>query len=284
MKDICFCVVLYKSEIQNSKTINTLLENIHYLDKYKMILYIHNNGPKKININFSDFPKNLEVRYTESLNNSSLSSIYNKAINTTDSRYICLLDQDSELSLNYIKAISDFILSERNLLLPLIYAKGKIRCPRIYFKSKKGIILNKEQKIQNKLFPRTVGSGIVLSGDLSKYLIQKYGSVFDERFYIYKVDTTFFYRVQSLTKFNIDIKGYINHNMAGLEKEEHKSKKFRQTDTAAGWALQEKYYIKSTFLYFLLKAMNRYAFSVKLNLFITSVSTFYKGMHPFVKK
>jgi hypothetical protein len=276
--NLCFCVVLYNRNISDSETIQSLLYYSKILSHLDIVLYIHNNEHILFNI---ELPVNIKLEKRECVNNASLSSIYNNAIREVHAQYTCLLDQDSNLMEDYFIAIKKFIEQKEDLLLPIVYGNGKIHCPRIYRNDlAHGEIITTKNKTNSSNFVRSIGSGIVLSLSIANLLNNKFSSVFDERFYIYKSDTIFFYRLKNLPDFTITIDGHMHQRMAASNRESKKAKTFRKIDTAAGWALQEKFYLRISFFYFFLKAFNLYIFGgMKLRLFFISLKVFYNGKH-----
>jgi len=74
-------------------------------------------------------------------------------------------------------------------------------------------------------------------------LKEKYGQVFNQRFYLYGVDTTFFYRVfnsRLISKIKI-INGF-EHSLSRLEVESDKVKAFRRLERTYDLGISLRYY------------------------------------------
>lgn len=285
MIDICFCIVLYKTEIKKSLTVQTLLEKLNILGEYNILLYLHNNGPQSTPCDLV-VPNNVKIIEAGNTKNQSLAKIYNNSIKDIKASYTCILDQDSELTTEYIKSIKYAIENKIKILVPIVYSKGEIRCPRKYHNGEhNGTIIKKECVMPSSEFIRTVGSGVLISYELCKSLWNKYPTIFDERFFIYTADTAFFYRIKDINTFDITIMGFIKHNMASLGIESKASKKFRQEDSAAGKALLAKYYKKKSFIPFLIKSFNRYIIGgLHISLFCIAIKTYIKGTNPLLEQ
>ena len=276
-RKLCFCIVLYNSAAAESESVNSLIANFAPLSGYDVAVYLHNNGPHPVSFE-AGFPEFVKVFTKERLDNTSLSFAYNSAINEVRAEYTCILDQDTELTPDYISAVKDLIESGGDMLLPLVYAEDVIRFPYVYGESGKNRLIDKETVIESSSFPRTIGSGVVISSRISGLVARKFGSVFDERFHIYKCDTAFFYRVNALENFKVMVRGRINQAFASHGPESNSAKFFRKSNAAGGWALQEKFYMHASPAVFVLKAVNRFLINgFKFRLFCVAVGTYFRG-------
>ncbi|HDV9415866.1 TPA: hypothetical protein RKV49_005423, partial [Raoultella ornithinolytica] len=178
-----------------------------------------------------------EFAFFETIQNASLAYIYNQVVSLFNSKRYILLDHDSQLSSEYINDI--------NLVLP-----DKIGMPEIFFN---GELVNPCinmlpcQNLKNRLpdVPvMTIGSGLVLGRNIVEQLIDVYGKIFDERFYLYGVDTTFCLRVfnAGITSSIMLIHGF-EHSLSRLEIENGPIKEFRRIERSCDLALRIRYYV-----------------------------------------
>lgn len=235
--DNIILVVLYNKKILECRTILSLLKN-KALKNSKIVVW--NNGPTGINI--IDAQEKIEsygyeFSFFETIHNASLAYIYNQVITLFKSIRYILLDHDSLLSNEYVDDI--------NLVLP-----NRIGMPEIFFN---GELVNPCinmlpcQSLKDRL-PNvpimTIGSGLVLGRNIVEQLIDIYGKVFDERFYLYGVDTTFCLRVfnAGITSSIMLIHGF-EHSLSRLEIENGPIKKFRRIERSCDLALRIRYYV-----------------------------------------
>jgi GT2 family glycosyltransferase len=123
--------VLYKCEIKNSKTINSLIRNYNQNSKsfenFKLVIF--DNGPFDQNDNLS-LP--FEFSYVINEDNPGLAVAYNYALDYGIINYfdwILLLDQDSVLPVNFIQELTD------NLNLISEVSKIKAVVPKMYYQN-----------------------------------------------------------------------------------------------------------------------------------------------------
>lgn len=169
MNKISFCIILYNKKMSESSSILTL---INYFINIEILgdIIVFNNGP---NIIENEYPNHITLH--QILINASLSKIYNKFINKYDANYYVFLDDDSSLSHNYLNELKE---NKADIFLPRIYCKDIEYYPSI-----------------KKFSIQSITSGLTLSQKICKKLVVEYGSVFDERFDLYGIDTAFFYRL-----------------------------------------------------------------------------------------
>ena len=241
--DSAFLIVLYNKEIPESDTLKSLSSFDFYFGRSKIVIW--NNGPLSLKSNcFSFFEKvDADVTVLETLQNESLSVIYNRFFNEYSAKKYVILDDDSSLSEEYLKSISE--VKPDQVGMPIIQSHGRITSPRINRKLYSG----GDRVIQETDKVSTIGSGLVIGCDVVNKLTVKYGSVFDERFYFYGVDTTFCFRLfdSNLTKYIEIIPGF-NHQLSRLEKEEGSISDFRRLERSYDMGLTMRYYNTKSFL------------------------------------
>jgi|GEM_PF-1598446 len=95
-------VTVYKEIIQNSNTINSILDNKYLIGKLfsKVELLIYDNSPKPQNY---ELDLSFHISYYSDINNGGISPAYNYAFNRARLHYdwILFLDQDTELNERY---------------------------------------------------------------------------------------------------------------------------------------------------------------------------------------
>jgi hypothetical protein len=236
MFETIILVLLYNKEINESNTITSLLKsNVQYQNAR---IVIWNNGPKHIETIDSVLLENLgyDVVIEETLNNESLAVIYNRFIAKNESKKYILLDDDSVLNPKYILASSQS--KSTDISMPIIYSEGEVRSPKIDEQP-----YGQETELTSKNKVITIGSGLVIGIDIVNSLKENYKDIFDERFYLYGVDTTFCFRIydSKLTE-KIKIISGFEHSLSRLEKEDLKTTKFRRLERSYDQGLTLKYY------------------------------------------
>lgn len=234
-RDSSILVVLYDCEIFESNTINSI-RNFKYKNT-KLIIW--NNGPKFLNeYNPGDFIGcGLDVEIKETIYNESLAVIYNDFIlNNHSDRYI-ILDHDSKISFPYINEALK--INKYNFGIPHIYSLGKPRSPIV----NKTPLLCKDAELKRNDEIVGIGSGIIIGSEVVEKIKSVYGNVFDERFYLYGVDTTFFKRINNvLPNDYIKIINGFEHSLSRLELESEVLTKFRKKERSYDKGLTLRYY------------------------------------------
>lgn len=236
MYQSAFLVLLYGCTIKSSVTLKSFVELNVKLKNCKIVVW--NNGPDPIDKKDISFFEGLGyiVEIIETLNNESLAVIYNQFIlNNCAEKYI-FLDDDSVLNENYLVASSD--ISKNEIGMPIIKFNREVQSPRI-----DGDVWSEESKINDDSKVLTIGSGLVVGADVIKIFTKKYIAPFDERFYLYGVDTTFCLRVFSSKMTNrIKIISGFDHSLSRLEKEDVRMSDFRRLERSYDRGLTFRYY------------------------------------------
>lgn len=236
MFDTAVLVLLYNKEIKESTTINTLLESDIQYPNTKIVIW--NNGPNKLKVNKCDTLTRLGYEQTveETLNNESLAVIYNRFIAENSAQKYIFLDDDSILNSEYICAS---IKSKRDVVsMPVIRFGGTVLSPKVDdFPYSKEVKINESSKVM------TIGSGLVIGSEIVDNFKRKYKDVFDERFYLYGVDSSFCLRLfnNNLTCMVRIIPGF-EHFLSRLEKEGEKIIAFRKLERSYDTGLTLRYY------------------------------------------
>lgn len=237
MFDTAILILLYNKEIFSSGTVTSLVASSFQYNKARVVLW--NNGPKALANHDCSMLESLgyDVVIKETLNNESLAVIYNQFLAENNAHKFILLDDDSNLTDNYIAASSEITC---NMLgMPLITFLDKPRYPKV---SRKRCSLNTILTKKDKVV--TIGSGLVLGANIVHKLRKKYNNlVFDQRFYLYGIDTTFCHRVfvGGLGDAITIIPGF-DHCLSLFEKETKEKTNFRKIERSCEKGLRLRYY------------------------------------------
>ena len=230
-------VVLYNKEILDSKTLLSFIESTVNFNGSKLVIW--NNGPLKLkSYNVTGLvEKGFDVEIKETIENESLAKIYNQFIASTTADNYMILDDDSELNESYLKKV--LALESSKIGVPIILFNNTIQGPRI----NNEVLQDSTYICKSKDKVIAIGSGIVIGHDFVKLIIQMYGNLFDERFYLYGVDTTFFFRVNQLGfSSSICFLPPLSHSLSRLESESKNVREFRVKERAYDVGLQWRYY------------------------------------------
>ncbi len=259
-------VVLYNREIYCSGTIKSLLTSTIKFEQTQLIIW--NNGPKALVSEdvFALEDKGLTVHLEQSLENMALSQIYNRFIDKYGAERYVILDHDSQLNDDYLKDIYQDTPS--GVLVPVIKAQGILHSPEISNGFHQGPFTQSDDI-------RAIGSGLCVDDQIAKCLKQKFASIFDERFYLYGVDTTFFYRLkQAGLNDSIHLISGFQHSLSKLEQESEAATKFRRIERGCELGLTFRFYPKKHKL----KSLLRITFARCFKLGLFSVTHLYKAL------
>jgi hypothetical protein len=248
MYESSMLVLMYGCEITSSMTLNSLIEAKVKFNNSKLVIW--NNGPEALDmINTAPFEfLGLEVEIVETVENVSLAKVYNEFIKSNSAKRYVILDHDSSLNSIYLKAISN--ISVAKIGVPKIYDNNKLVGPQL-----NGVLLSNDIAINDEDKFVAIGSGIVIGRHIVKKLNEYFGLIFDSRYYLYGVDTTFFLRVK-LCKLNgsINIINGFSHSLSRLENESDSIKEFRKIERTYDLGLTLRhYYSFHKIVYFLIK-------------------------------
>lgn len=233
-------MLLYNKSFEDSLTMKKLVSSSRQIPNSKIVIW--NNGPSELDITDFDAGKSVDINFTfeQTVHNESLSKIYNQFLSKYDSDFYIILDDDSDLSPQYLTSLAS--LSENCLFAaPTISSDNKF-----YYPEYKGAFLNQiPEKITEPVF--SIGSGLVISQELKNRFFESYGGVFDERFYFYGVDTSIFHRlfINDLSS-EIDIIEGFEHSLSRLDEFDHLSS-FRKRERSVDMGLQLRWYYSVSF-------------------------------------
>jgi hypothetical protein len=237
MFNTAILILLYNKEISSSGTVTSLLASHFQFNKTRIVLW--NNGPKELSNKDCSMLESLgyDVVIKETINNESLAVIYNQFLAENKADKYILLDDDSNLTESYIAASSE--ITSNTLGMPLITFLDKPRYPKV---SRKRCSLNTTFTKKDKVV--TIGSGLVIGDNIVQKLREKYDNfVFDQRFYLYGIDTTFCHRVfvSGLGETIKIIPGF-DHRLSLFEKETEEKTNFRKRERSCEKGLRLRYY------------------------------------------
>lgn len=209
-----------------------------------------------------------------------MSVIYNECITThNDIDYVVLLDQDSELTTEYFQDLISAFREDVNLFLPVVISNGVKKYP----KQNKTLIDVNVYVCQKKL--ASVTSGLGLSKTLVSQFIEKYGSVFDQRFALYGVDSSFFLRLQKLNNINkIKCGGLINHSLSSDQEESREIKSFRYIERMYDLALQTRHYPTCGLCFHMVRTLLKLLLKCNFRIIFILIKSFLIGCHPRAEK
>jgi len=242
---VSILVVLYSCEIRESETINTLVSLGGGGKDVRLVIW--NNGHQLLNEPNVDalLLKSFDsVEVIETVENKALSAIYNQFLERWSADRYVILDHDSTLNHEYLAEI--LCLKNIDIGVPLISSLGEVRSPVMRGEFHEGPYSSDDGFI-------AIGSGLVLSDKVVSTMLKSFATVFDERFYLYGVDTTFFLRVETLNlAASISLISGFKHSLSRLEKEIPEKKRFRSIERSYEFGLRWRYYYpQSKFLLFL---------------------------------
>ena len=274
MHDISLVVVLYGKELQDSKTLMSLLK---YEFKFNTLL-VYNNGPSLLSTDntFICMLKNRfeQVTVIEDITNAPLSKIYNYFLKNVKSNSYVILDDDTELNENYIfMLIQNASKQEYDLVIPKIISFDS----RQYYPISNGVVIEKEGYIEGETNLLSISSGIVLNKSIFSKMLLNDNNIFDERYALYGVDTSFFKKITKNPDVKICISSYLSHS---LSRAESKDNYFRRKERLIDLAISTRCYPSLFNYYYYLKKLISLLFTCEFKLAILMIHVFLKGRHP----
>ena len=272
---IALVVIVYGKALEDALTIQSLLGFERKLDH----LLIVNNGPTVIDENSAVLPalvqKHHHVVLENQVQNKPLSWIYNDFIQQYDADRYAVFDDDTMVSREYCEKIL-FDTESYHLGLPSIRSShdGKAYYPVISSSPKE----TQEGYYQYDKGTYSIGSGLIISRDLKKTLIDAFGGVFDHHFAFYGVDISLFRRLDKLQysdQFIVNTRAELSHHLSKFNNE---ISDFRKKELLIDQILQFRWYRTNT------KYIFRIVAGMLLKLRIAElrlvIKTFIEGKHP----
>lgn len=225
MTTLAVLVVLYDCEPESSASYLSLIKNARN-NCAKVHVCFWNNGPKNVVLDVSS--NNIDL--VETINNISLAKIYNTFIDSYDSKNYLILDDDTFVDDAYLKALiaSDFY----GVSIPNITSNNKVYYPLLKKTvsplSKSVIAYENVYNLDDLKVFLSIGSGICIYQGMVEEFKLKYNSVFDERFYIYGVDTAFFIRLKKIKGSQVKVVNKLEHSLSRIDETEFNIFRFKE--------------------------------------------------------
>lgn len=270
-----YLVLIYNKKLEDSCTLKALKALLHDDSQYhskKIIIW--NNGPSLISIDLDNASNYLQgIELIQTLDNKPLSYIYNQVIDIYPAERYVFLDDDSQLTETYLMAMAS---SNAGVAVPAILSHGEYRSPTVSGKFNPG-----PYQVTDKVI--AIGSGIGVRHDIAQKIKNHYGDVFDSRFALYGVDTTFFLRLHQLgLSDQVEMIDGFEHSLSRLESESQAMSRFRQVERAYDLGLTMRHYTPWKQAIFVI-----FKQAVKLTLgkltwlqFVALCKAFKTGRHP----
>lgn len=266
-------ILLYNKSISESETWLKLYNSS--VDTSSVSLIVWNNGPSSISLELEYLNENRwgSVELIQTLDNKPLSYIYNQVIELYPAERYVFLDDDSQLTETYLIAMAS---SNAGVAVPGILSHGEYRSPTVSGKFNPG-----PYQVTDKVI--AIGSGIGVRHDIAQKIKNHYGDVFDSRFALYGVDTTFFLRLHQLgLSDQVEMIDGFEHSLSRLESESQAMSRFRQVERAYDLGLTMRHYTPWEQAIFVI-----FKQAVKLTLgkltwlqFVALCKAFKTGRHP----
>ncbi|MEO9656066.1 hypothetical protein [Marinomonas sp.] len=210
-----FLVVLYGKSFDESSTLQTLQNHLPSELTARVLLW--NNGPDSLRSALDSSnqiarlkQKGVKINFKESLENRSLSEIYNEVWDGIDTS-LTILDDDTYLTSAYFQGLKVFATSDSLVLIPKIEVGEHLVYPKF-----KGI-KNVEQLSNNDLIQQpavSVMSAVTVKPELKTLLNKKFPDLFDVRFCFYGIDSTFFKRLRMIGYKTFFLASPLNHSLS----------------------------------------------------------------------
>ncbi|WP_050568426.1 hypothetical protein [Dickeya chrysanthemi] len=277
-KKISILVVLYNKELNESKTLNSLLKCKSFS---AVSLKILNNGPREIKDVegvFQALASSFEDVMLESrLENAPLSKLYNEFINSNlDSDYFIILDDDSRLDEDFIFNIYK---TDADIIIPRILS---VDDGDFYYPTQNGVVVEHDGWVDLSSL-MSISSGLTISKKLVFAMLSHYPDVFDERFSLYGVDTSFFLRLRIIIKSDSYLLlakcvSLIYHSLSRVQKEN--ISQFRVVERLYDFAITARHYPEYIGRFWLFKRIVKYSILMEFKYAWILFRYYVKGRHP----
>lgn len=208
-------IVLFRCNIGDSLTIKSLLKEIKKEKLQSTIkLSIFDNSPEYNDTNSEEIKgmlKSINYRYLPSNKNVGLATAYNTVLEMArkeKDKYLWLLDQDSQMTNEYLKEVSNF---EKLVLVPQIISDSIYISPRL---------INKPFKVKKISAGDHLGVNAINSGTLLSLQALNEIQNFNAEFSLDFLDNWLFFEL-NLHKIVVTISNqYIQHHLSVLNTKE----------------------------------------------------------------
>lgn len=226
MIDVTILCVTFNSFICDAVTIKTFLkakENIVLNNStIRMIVWDNSTESKYIEGN-KNFARKNNISIFGDGANHSLGWVYNNFLNKIKGGFLCLFDDDSNITYDYLIEVDSVILDfDINVAIPKIFSQQG----SMYSPAKLGIVRGIHlDKIDTGLH---YGLTAITSGTLLNVKNIKSSQIFfDESLSFYGVDTLFFLALKTKKIPVYVFEAEMHHNLSFFNEEPHEVKKFR---------------------------------------------------------
>ncbi len=274
-------VILYNSQISESitlKSLSSFARELACLGLEEIVIW--NNGSQSLKVSSECYQLlvplhslGIAINIQECLANAPLSYIYNHCIPSQD--YGLIFDDDTALTSEYIQDLSAFSKDDSQIFLPMIYADNAIFYPYL-----NGQLTTPQQAQVFTGEVASIASGICLAPSAIKLLKNRYTEVFDSRFNIYGVDTTFFIRVHKSGIDSYFIGSKLNHNLSRATEDHHAIAQFRYEERLCDIVLQLRHYLSLKTIKYFKIFLARYTISRFLANLPLVIKVLLAGRHP----
>lgn len=279
--DICITVVTYGATSPLSKTVRSIFRLMSLFEGKNVALVIWSNGPgsyeNSVLASFKELvPIGCDVVVCEDTRNIALSDIYNETIDSIDSDLHCILDDDSELSVEFVESICSPEASD--VLVPKIMVNDVHQGPIL-----NGKLIGAGQfnlRPTDDFF--AIASGVTLTRSIISNVKEQYGQVFDSAYALYGVDTSFCLRLVEVARTRsicVRCAGYIDHDLSRLKPSVARST-FRRSERGLDLGITLRRYPRWKFWRGLISSFVRSLSSTRTTSFPSVVKGYLAGRHP----
>ena len=209
-------IVVYNKECEDSETLKSIQQ---WKDKIKLVVFDNST----IQTNNKEYCENKGIQYFTVGENVGLSKGYNYVIqklSLNDEDFVIVLDDDTELTEQYIEEVLQSVDLNKDILLPIVYSGDMILSPT-NIKYKCGSVVVKDIKELNLNSLSAINSGMVVSANVYKKLC------YNEELFLDCVDHEFMKQIRE-NKFSVSVmKSEIQQNYSRGEKPRIESALFR---------------------------------------------------------
>ncbi|ECI3445863.1 hypothetical protein DMM05_23770 [Salmonella enterica subsp. houtenae] len=160
-------IVLYKCQLENSESINTLLrlDNVSHLKE----IFVYNNSPDIISI--PEQYMGIRVHNINDYENSGVSKAYNEGLKFAKKmnyEYVLLLDQDTSLPSDTLDIYKESLIANKDIKLfcPILKKNTGVICSPLLYRLHRGFPVNQFKAGKYKFDDFTpINSGMLLNVD-----------------------------------------------------------------------------------------------------------------------
>ncbi|TBM00966.1 glycosyltransferase [Hafnia paralvei] len=208
-------IVLYNKKFEDSITLASLYAIKEILQSYPVKIKIQDNSCEEMrDCNYLlEINNYVECTYHHSPQNLTLREIYNQSLSKlVDGDYICLLDDDTNITEKYFRDAVEYIRENPDigLIVPQIYVYGKMYSPhKSYFFFNKPI-MKKINGLCKTQFMSAINSGMIINAKFFSNSGFRYPSYTD----FYGTDKVFFDKYAEHYEYFYVLDVFIEHNVS----------------------------------------------------------------------